>query len=171
METHCRGCVYALCSGGHPQAQQDDSHTPHLQVDNQHEQITDIYVGLIVRHVETHLYTPEKILDFVSDIEVDLKAAHDTLKAGYDLGKRHAFCLFVNNYGGIMSVPTDPLYCLVYPTSYVKDVELDHFDTSNNPTGTHLHHCICHATLHYMNDDPCYHRAYGRSHLILPHRA
>ena len=139
-----------------------------FQADDQHEQITDVYVGLIVHHVESCLYAPEKILDFMSDIEVDLKVAQDTLKAGCDLGKRHAFCLFVNNYGGVMSVPTDPPYCLIYPTSYVKNMEPDHFDTHNNPTRTHLHCCICHTTLQYMNDDPHYHRAYGRSHLILP---
>ena len=141
-----------------------------FQVDNQHEKITDVYIGLVVHCVESHLYAPEKILDFVSDIEVDLKA-RDALKAGGDPGKRCTFCLFVNNYGGIMSVPTDLPYCFVYPMSYVKDMELDHFNTHNNPTGTHLHCCICHATLQYMNDDPRYHRAYGGSHLILPRRA
>ena len=118
-----------------------------FQVNDQHEKITDVYIGLIVCHIESHLYTPEKILDLVSDIEVNLKAAHDALKAGGDLGKRHTFCLFVNNYGGIMSIPTDPPYCLIYPTSYVKDVEPDHIDTHNNPARTHLHHCIC--VLHY----------------------
>ena len=55
--------------------------------------------------------------------------------------------------------------------SYVRDVELDHFDTRNNPAGTHLHCCICHATLQYMNDDPNQHREYSGSHLILPCRA
>ena len=84
---------------------------------------------------------------------------------------RCAFCLFVNNYGGKMSIPMDPPYCLVYPTRYVKDVEPDHFDTCNNPAGTCLHCNICHATLQYMNDDPRYHRAYGGSYLILPCRA
>ena len=53
-----------------------------FQVDDQHEQITNTYIGLIACCVETHLYMPEKILDFVSDIEVDLKVAHDALKAG-----------------------------------------------------------------------------------------
>ena len=142
-----------------------------FQADDQHKQITNIYVGLIVHHIESHLCAPEKILDFVSNIEVDLKVAHNALKAGCDPGKRHAFCLFVNNYGGIMLVPTDPPYCLVYPTSYVKDVEPDHFNTHNNPTRTHLHHCICHTTLQYMNDDPRYRRTYGRSCLILPRGA
>ena len=96
---------------------------------------------------------------------------HDALKAGVDPGKRHTFCLFINNYGGTMSITTDPPYCLIYPTSYMKDVEPDHFDTHNNPAGTHLCHCICCATLQHMHDDPCHHREYGRSHLILPRRA
>ena len=139
-----------------------------FQVDNQHEKITDVYVGLVVCCVESHLYAPEKILDFVSNIEVDLKAVHDALKAGGDPGKRHAFCLFVNNYGGVMFIPTDPPYCLIYPMSYVKDVELDHFDTCNNPAGTCLHCCICCATLQYMTDDPRYCRTYGGSCLTLP---
>ena len=69
-----------------------------------------------------------------------------------------------------MSVPMDPPYCIIYPMSYVKDVEPDHFNTHNNPARTHLHCCICHATLQYMNADPRYCRAYGGSHLILPHR-
>ena len=142
-----------------------------FQVDDQHEKITDVYIGLMVRRIESCLYAPDKILDFVSDIEVNLKAVHDTLKAGGDPGKRHTFYLFVNNYGGAMSIPTDPPYCLVYPTSYVEDVEPDHFDTRNNLARTHLHHCICHATLQRMNGDPSHCREYGRSHLILPHGA
>ena len=139
-----------------------------FQADDQHEQITDIYIGLIVCHIDSHLYAPEKILDFVSDIEVDLKVAHDNLEAGCDPGRRCAFCLFVNNYEGMMLVPTDPPYCLIYPMSYVKDVEPDHFDTHNNPARSRLCRYICRATLQYMNDNPCYYRAYGRSHLILP---
>ena len=120
-------------------------------------------MGLIVHRVKSHLYTPDQILDFVKDIEVDLKVAHDALKAGGDPGKRHAFCHYVSNYGGAMSIPTDPPYCLVYPTSYVRDVEPDHFDTHNNPAGTCLCHCICYAILQYMNDDPNQYREYSGS--------
>ena len=70
-----------------------------------------------------------------------------------------------------MYIPTDPPYCLVYPTSYIKDVELDHFDTCNNLVGTCLHHCVCHATLHFSNDDPKECTNYAGSHLILPRGA
>ena len=139
-----------------------------FQVDGQHEKITDVYVGLMVHWVESCLYTLVQILDFVADIEVDLKVARNALKAGGDPGKRRAFCLFVSNYGGTMSIPMDPPYCLIYPTSYIRDMEPDHFDTHNNLARTHLPHCICHATLQHMNDDPNQHREYAGSHLILP---
>ena len=142
-----------------------------FQMDGQHERITDVYVGLVVCKVESCLYAPDQILDFVTNIEVDLKAAHDALKAGGDPGKRHAFCFFVSNYGGAMSIPMDPPYCLIYPMSYMRDVELDHFNTHNNPAGTHLHRCKCRTTLQYMNDDPNQHREYGGCCLILTHRA
>ena len=55
-----------------------------FQADDQHEKITDVYIGLVVCHVESHLYAPEKILDFMSDIEVNWKAVQDALKAGGD---------------------------------------------------------------------------------------
>ena len=140
-------------------------------MDGQHERITDVYVGLVVHRVESCLYTLDQILDFVTDIEVDLKVVRDTLKAGGDPSKRCAFCLFVSNYGGTMFIPTDPPYCLVYPTSYVRDVEPDHFNICNNLAGTCLHCCICCATLQYMNDDPHQCREYSGSFLILPHGA
>ena len=133
--------------------------------------ITDIYVGLIVCRVESHLYTLDQILDFVKDVEGDLKAACDALKAGGDPGKRHTFCLFVSNYWGAMSISTDPPYCLIYLMSYVWDIEPDHFGIHNNPAGTCLHHCICCTTLQFTNDDPNQHREYSRSQLILPRGA
>ena len=114
-----------------------------FQAHSQHEEITDVYVGLIVRRVKSRLYTPDQILDFVKDIEVDLQVACDALKARGNPGKRRAFCLFVSNYGGAMSIPTDPPYCLVYPSSYMRDAEPDHFDTHNNLVGMCLHHCVC----------------------------
>ena len=142
-----------------------------FQADNQHEKITDVYVGLVVHHVESCLYAPDQILDFVSNIEVDLKVAHNALKAGCDPGKRCAFCLFINNYGGAMSIPMDQPYCLIYLMSYMKDVELDLFDTHNNLARTCLHHCICCTTLQHMNDNPNQCREYSGSPLILPHGA
>ena len=118
-----------------------------FQADSQHEKITDVYMGLVVCRVEFCLYTMDQILDFIRDIEVNLQVAWDALKAEGNPGNMCIFCLFVSNFGGTMSIPTDLPYCLVYPTSYVRDVDSDHFNTCNNPAGTCLHHCICCATL------------------------
>ena len=142
-----------------------------FQVDNMHERIINIYVGLVVCQVDSCLYSPSQVNDFIQDIEGDLWAAHDALKAGHDPGKRRAYCLFVDNLSGVMSIPTDPPYCLVYPTSYVKGIEPDHFDTRNSPTGMRLHRCVCQATLQFSNDDAKQCTKYVESHLILPHGA
>ena len=96
---------------------------------------------------------------------------HDVLDAGGNLGKRHTFCLFVSNFGGALAIPTDPPYCLVYPTCYVRDVDSDHFDTCKNLTGTCLRRCVCRTTLQFSNDDPNKCSNYTRSCLILPCRA
>ena len=75
-----------------------------FQADDQLKKITDIYVGLVVHCIESHLYAPEKILDFVSDIEVDLKAANNALKAGGHLGKR---CTHAAGHHSIHSQATE----------------------------------------------------------------
>ena len=71
----------------------------------------------------------------------------------------------------LATVPTDPPYCLVYSTCYIRDADSDHFDTHNNLVGMRLHHCICCATLQFSNDDPKEHSNYARSCLILPRGA
>ena len=125
-----------------------------FRADSQHKEITDVYVGLVVCQVESHLYNPDQILDFVKEIEIDLQVVCDVLNVGGDPGKRHAFFLFISNFGGTLAIPTDPPYCLVYPTCYVRDTDLDHFDTRNNPAGTHLHHCVFHTTLSSAMTNP-----------------
>ena len=142
-----------------------------LQADSRHEKITNVYVGLMVCRVKSRLYSPSQIHNFIKDIEGDLKVACNALKAGGDPSKRHAYCLFVDNLSGTMSIPTDPPYCLVYPTSYVKGIKPDHFDTHNSPVGMHLHCCVCRTTLQFSNNDPRECTKYVRSHLILPHGA
>ena len=139
-----------------------------FQADREHKRIINVYMGLVVRRVDSHLYSPSQINDFIQDIEGDLQVACDAYKAGHDPSKRCAYCLFVDNLNGIMSIPTNPPYCLVYPTTYVKGIEPNHFDTWNSPAGTHLHHCVCRTTLHFSNEDPKQHTKYGGSCLIVP---
>ena len=166
-----RGCVHAHQSEGPPELSGMTTILLVFQVDRKHKEITNVYMGFVVCRVESHLYAPDQILDFVKDIQVNLQVARDALKARGNPGKRHAFCLFVDNFSGTMSIRTDPPYCLVYPTSYVNGVEPDHFNTHNSPIGMHLHCCICHPTLQFSNDDPKEITNYVRSHLILPHGA
>ena len=142
-----------------------------FRADSQHKEITDIYMGLVVCQVESCLYNPDQILDFVKEIEIDLQVAHNILDAGGNPRKRRAFCLFISNFGGALAIPTDPPYCLVYPTCYVRDADSDHFDTHNNLAETRLRHCVCHATLQFSNDDSKEHSNYAGSCLILPRRA
>ena len=142
-----------------------------FQADSEHKRIINVYVGLVVHRVNSRLYSPNQINNFIQDIDVDLREAHDALKAGRDASKRHAYCLFVDNISGVMSVPTDPPYCLVYPTTYVKGAEPDHFDTRNSPEGTRLHHCVCRATLQFSNTDPKQCTKYAGSRLVIPHGA
>ena len=142
-----------------------------VQGDSRHKKITNVYVGLVVCRVDSHLYSPSQIPNFIQDIEGDLQAVCDALKAEGNPGIKCTYCLFVDNHSGVMSIPTDPPYCLVYPTIYVKGIKPDHFDTCNSPVGTTLHHCVCCATLQFSNNDPEQHTQYVGSHLILPHGA
>ena len=107
-----------------------------FQVDSEYERIINVYVGLVVHRVDSHLYSPSQIKYFIQDIEGDLWVVCDALKARHDPSKRHAYCLFVDNLNGVMSVPTDPPYCLVYPTSYIKGIKPNHFDTYNSPVNS-----------------------------------
>ena len=73
----------------------------------------------------------------------------------------------MDNLSGVMSIPTDPPYYLVYLMTYVKGTEPDHFDTRNSPVGMHLHCCVCRATLQFSNTNPQQRTKYGGSHLII----
>ena len=141
-----------------------------FQVDSEHERIINVYMGLVVRRVDSHLYSPSQVNDFIQDIEVNLREVHNTGKAGHNASKRCTYCLFVDNLSSIMSIPTDPPYCLLYPTTFVKGTKSDHFDTQNSPTGTRLHRCVCRATLQFSNTDPKQCTKYAGSHLIIPHK-
>ena len=87
-----------------------------FQVDSRHEKIINVYVGLVVHRVDSCLYSPSQIHNFIQDIEGDLQAVCNSLKARGNPSKRCTYCLFVDNLSSVMSIPTDPPYCLVYPT-------------------------------------------------------
>ena len=106
-----------------------------FQVDSEHKRIINVYVRLMVCQVNSCLYSPSQINDFIQDIDVDLCKACNALKAKHNAGKRCAYCLFVDNLSGIMSIPMDPPYCLVYPTTYIEGAEPDHLTLKTVPWG------------------------------------
>ena len=91
--------LWKLITEGTPELSRTTAILLVFQAVGQHEKITDAYMGLIVRRVESCLYTPDQILDFTRDIEVDLKVAHNALKARGDPCKRRAFCLCQQLWG------------------------------------------------------------------------
>ena len=140
--------------------------------DRDHKGIEHIFIGLVVHHEESSIYMQADILTFVESIEVDLKKARDMHEVGLDQGRRHSYCLLLANHGGIVAIPTDPPYCLVYPIVYDKNVEdKSHFNTSASPSGMHTHVCMCHALLQHVDMVPLHQRTFQGSHLIILHSA
>ena len=109
-----KGAFMPPLSEGPPELSQTTAILLVFQVDGQHERITDIYVGLVVRRVNSRLYTLDQILDFVKDIEGDLKVACDALKARSDPSKRCTFCLFVTTMG--VPCPSPWVHCTASST-------------------------------------------------------
>ena len=73
-----------------------------FQADSEHKRIINVYVGLMVHRVNCRLYSPNQINYFIQDIDVNLHVVCDALKARHDAGKRHAYCLFVDNLSSII---------------------------------------------------------------------
>ena len=83
---------------------------------DQHETIEYIHIGLVVCHASFQLYKQKAIPWFIKYIEDDLKKARLKWAAGKDPGEVCSFSMFISNFGGLMAVPTDPPYYLVYPS-------------------------------------------------------
>ena len=123
--------------------------------DEEHQAIQHMHIGLVVHHSGSNLYTKEGILFFVKSIEVDLAKVMDRCAHNKDAGGVCLYTLLVANYGSVMAIPTDPLYCLMYPTMYNNGVEdQTHFNTAASPSGMHTHICMCHYLLQLMDKDP-----------------
>ena len=83
--------------------------------DEEHQGIKHLNISLVVCHEECCFYMQDGILPFVKSIEADLKKAGDRCAQNKDPGGVCSCSLLIANYGGIMAVPTNPPYCLVYP--------------------------------------------------------
>ena len=83
-------------------------------LDEQHTTIQHIHIGLVVHCIGCNLYDQDGILPFINSIEENQKKVWQKWDTGKDPGGVHSYAMLVTNFGGIMAVPTDPPYCLIY---------------------------------------------------------
>ena len=79
--------------------------------------------------------------------------------------------MLVTNFSGIMAVPMDPPYCLMYPIVYNDSVATqnqNHFNTTGSPSGLCTHACMYHALLLHADLTEAHKQKYEGSHLIVP---
>ena len=122
--------------------------------DDQHEAIEYVHIGLVVCHTGCQLYEQKSIPWFIKSKEDDLKKARSKWVAGKDPAKVRSFSMFVGNFGGLMAVPTDPPYCLMYPNIYSNEVppeDKNHSNVTGGPPRLSTHTCICRALLQHAN--------------------
>ena len=139
--------------------------------DKQHTTNQEIHLSLVVHHVGCNLYDQDGILPFINFIEEDLKKVRQKQDAGKDPGRVCHYAMLVTNFGGIMAVPMDPPYCLVYPRIYSDDVAAknqNHFNTMGSPPGLCTHTCICCALLQHTDLTEAHKWKYNGSCLIVP---
>ena len=78
--------------------------------------------------------------------------------------------MFVVNFGGIMALPTNLSYCLVYPNIYSSTVpkkDRHHFNVGGSPPRVHTHMCICHTLLQHANTSADHRQQHHGSHPVI----
>ena len=125
-----------------------------------------------VHHVGSKLGTQGGILPFVKSIENDLADARERQEQGKEAGQPHSYSLLVANYGGMVALPTEPPFCLMYPMVDHNDMkDKTRFNTTGCPSGMHHDACVCHSLLHLMDTNPDSRQKFKGSHLLVPHSA
>ena len=79
--------------------------------------------------------------------------------------------MFVVNFGGIMALPTDLPYCLVYANIYSSTVpkkDRHHLNIGGSPPGVCTCRCMCHTLLQYANLSTDYRQQCHGSCLVIP---
>ena len=142
--------------------------------DDQHEAIQYIHIGLVVHHVGCSLYEQKAILPSIHSIKEDLERARLKQASGRDPGPACSYSMLVAKFGGLMAIPTDPLYCLMYPNTYRDEVALvnqNHFNTVGGPSELCTSSCICCALLQHVDLSEAHRQKYNGSCLIVPQGA
>ena len=140
-------------------------------LDNQHEAIQHIHIGLMVCHVGCTLYEQKAILPFIHSIEEDLERARLKQASGRGPGPVCSYAILVANFGGLMAIPTDSPYYLMYPNTYSDEVALEnqnHFNIVGAPPGLCTSSCICCTLLQHVDWTEAHRQKYNGSHLTVP---
>ena len=78
--------------------------------------------------------------------------------------------MFVVNFGGMMTLPTDLPYCLMYPNIYssiIPKKDRHHFNVGGGPSEVHTHVCICHVLLQHANMSTDHRQQHHGSGLVI----
>ena len=79
--------------------------------------VEHVHIELIIIQKGFHPCEQKDILPFLDVIHGDLQATcKKELRHGHKLPMPRSYSLFTASFGRCMAVPTDPPYCLVYPT-------------------------------------------------------
>ena len=88
-------------------------------------------------YISSQIYEPKVIPQFIQYIEVDLKQTKQKREASGSALRAQSYCMFVMDFGGIMVLPTDPPYCLVYPKIYssiIAEKDRHHLNIRGQPS-------------------------------------
>ena len=136
---------------------------------DQLEVIKHMHIGLVVHCVASNLTIQAGILPFVESIEKYLAKARERHAHRKNVSGMCSYSLLVTNYWSVMALPTEPPFCLMYPTIYGAEAEdKTHFNTKSSPLGMCTNVCMCRSLLQLMDKDPANRRAFDGSHLIVP---
>ena len=139
--------------------------------DDQLQAIEYFHIRLVVHHARCQLYKPRSIPCFTQSIDDDLKRTRECQAASSGSSNAHSYCMFIANFGGLMVVPTDPPYCLLYPNIYSTTVphkDRHHFNVQDGPPGLCTHAYICCALLQHADLSEAHRQKYHGSCLVIP---
>ena len=121
--------------------------------DDQLTSIEHVHIGLVVHHISGQIYEHKAIPQFIQYIEADLKQTKQKHKVSSSALREQSYCMFVANIRGIMALPTDLPYCLMYPNIYSSTLHEDrhHLNIGGGPPGVGTCRCMCHALLQQTN--------------------
>ena len=131
--------------------------------------IKHVHIGFIVHHMGCELFNQGGILPFINSIESDLKEVRELLAQGKEVSWAWSYSCLMANYRGIITLPTDPPYHLMYPTAYDDHtMNKTHFNTMGCPSGMFTETCVCCSLLHLMDIDSANRQKFKGSCLLVP---